>query len=80
MVASVSGLSTRPCSPEPPHLLLAGAGPAAGQRPRTRRGVDARGQVSEEDAIGYLRHRGITLTHDPVAGTLQAGTAEAAKA
>jgi hypothetical protein len=29
--------------------------------------------------IGYLRDRGITLTYDPAAGTLQAGTCEAAK-
>jgi hypothetical protein len=29
--------------------------------------------------IGYLRDRGITLTYDPAAGTLQAGTGEAAK-
>jgi hypothetical protein len=29
---------------------------------------------------GYLRERGITLTYDPAAGTLQAGTCVAAKA
>jgi hypothetical protein len=30
--------------------------------------------------IGYLRDRGITLTYDPAAGTLQAGACETAKA
>jgi hypothetical protein len=29
--------------------------------------------------IGYVRDRGITFTYDPAAGTLQAGTSEAAK-
>jgi hypothetical protein len=29
--------------------------------------------------IGYVRDRGVTLTYDPAAGTLQAGTREAAK-
>lgn len=27
-----------------------------------------------EDVIGYVRDRGVTLTYDPAAGTLQAGT------
>jgi site-specific DNA recombinase len=44
------------------HLLLAGVEPAAGRRRRTRRGIDARPQVSAEDAVGFLRERGITLT------------------
>jgi len=30
--------------------------------------------------IGYVRARGITLTYDPAAGTLQAATREAIKA
>ena len=62
------------------HLLLAGTQPAAGRRRRTRRGADARPQAGAEDVIGYVRDRGITLTYDPAAGTLQAGTCEAAKA
>jgi hypothetical protein len=61
------------------HLLLTGTQPAAGRRRRTRRGADARPQAGPEDVIGYLRDRGITLTYDPAAGTLQAGTCEAAK-
>ena len=52
--------------------------PAGGRR-RTRRGTDIRPQASAEDVIGYLRDHGITLTYDPAAGTLQAGTGEAAK-
>jgi hypothetical protein len=59
------------------HLLLTGTQPA--RRQRTRRGADARPQSGAEDVIGYLRDRGITLTYDPAAGTLQAGTCEAAK-
>jgi site-specific DNA recombinase len=60
------------------HLLLTGTEPA-GRRRRTRRGADARPQAGPEHAIGYLRDRGITLTYDPAAGTLQAGTCQAAK-
>jgi hypothetical protein len=59
------------------HLLLTGTQPA--RRRRTRRGADTRPQAGAEDVIGYLRDRGITLTYDPAAGTLQAGTGEAAK-
>jgi site-specific DNA recombinase len=58
------------------HLLLTGTEPAS-ERPR--RGADARPQAGPEDVIGYVRDRGITLTYDPAAGTLQAGTCEAAK-
>jgi site-specific DNA recombinase len=58
------------------HLLLAGAEPAAWRRRRTRRGTDTRPQAGPEDVIGYLRDRGITLTYDPAAGTLQADTAK----
>jgi site-specific DNA recombinase len=61
------------------HLLLAGAKPAEERRRRTRRGADVRPQASPEDAIGFLRERGITLTWDQTAGTLQAGTAEVIK-
>jgi hypothetical protein len=32
-----------------------------------------------DDVIGYMRDRGVTLTYDPAAGTLQAGTCEAIK-
>jgi site-specific DNA recombinase len=60
-------------------LLLTGTEPAAGRRRRTRRGADARPQAGPEDVIGYVRDRGITLTYDPAAGTLQAGTGEVAK-
>jgi hypothetical protein len=62
------------------YLLLTGTEPAAGRRRRTRRGADARPQVGPEEAIGYLREHGITLTWDPAAGTLHAGTPEAVKA
>ena len=58
------------------HLLLAGADPAARRRRRTRRGAGTRPQAGPEDVIGYLRERGITLTYDPAAGTLQADTAK----
>jgi site-specific DNA recombinase len=59
------------------YLLLTGAHPA--RRRRTRRGADTRPQTRAEDVIGYVRARGITLTYDPAAGTLQAGTREAIK-
>jgi len=62
------------------HLLLTGTQPPASRRRRTRRGADARPlAASPEDVIGYLREHVITLTYDPAAGTLQAGTAEATK-
>jgi hypothetical protein len=62
------------------HLLLAGAEPAAGRRRRrTRSGTDIRPASGQEDAITYLRARGIILTWDQDAGTLQAGTAATAK-
>jgi site-specific DNA recombinase len=57
------------------HLLL--TEPAGGiRRRRTRRGTDVRHQAAE-DVIGYLREQQITLTYDPAAGTLHAGTGEA---
>jgi len=61
------------------HLLLTWADPAGGRRRRTRRGADVRPQTTPEEAIGYLRERGITLAWDQAAGSLQAGTAEAAQ-
>ncbi len=59
------------------HLLLTGTEPA--RRRRTRRGADTRPQAGADDVIGYMRGRAVTLTYDPAAGTLQAGTCEAAK-
>jgi hypothetical protein len=45
------------------HLLLTGAQPTGKRtRRRTRRGTDARPTVSPEEATGYLRGRGITIT------------------
>ena len=59
------------------HLLL--TGPAEGtRRRRTRRGTDVRHQAAE-DVILYLREHQIIVTYDPVAGTLHAGTGEAAQ-
>jgi DNA invertase Pin-like site-specific DNA recombinase len=60
------------------HVLLTGTDPAPGRRRRTRRGIDIRHQASTEDVIGYLRERQITLTYNPVAGTLCTGTRDAA--
>jgi site-specific DNA recombinase len=59
------------------HLLL--TGPAGGtRRRRTRRGTDVRCQAAE-DMICYLREQQTTVTYDPAAGTLHAGTGEAAQ-
>jgi len=59
------------------HLLL--TEPAGeGRRRRTRRGVDVRHQATAEDVIRYLREQQITLTYDPAAGAVRAGTGEAA--
>jgi site-specific DNA recombinase len=59
------------------HLLLTGTEPPASRRRRTRRGADARPPAaSPEDVIGYLREHAITVTYDPAAGTLHAGTGE----
>jgi site-specific DNA recombinase len=61
------------------YLQLTGAGSAGERRRRrTRRGAGVRCPASEQDVIGYLRERGITLIYDQAAGTLQAGTAAAA--
>jgi site-specific DNA recombinase len=66
--------------PHLPALHLALTEPAAGQRRRrTRRGLDVRYQASPENVIGYLRERRITLTYDPAAATLNAGTGAAAQ-
>jgi site-specific DNA recombinase len=61
------------------HLLLTGADPGIRRRRRTRRGMDETPPVSAGDVIGYLREHQITLTWDPVAGTLRAGTSNDAK-
>jgi hypothetical protein len=64
--------------PHLPALHLQLTEPAVPQRrQRTRRGLDVRPQASPEDVIRYLRERQITLTYDPAAGRLNAGTAEA---
>jgi len=61
------------------HVLLTGTDPAAAhKRRRTRRGADVHRPASDQDVIGYLRARRITLTYDPRTGTLQAYTPEAA--
>jgi site-specific DNA recombinase len=65
--------------PHLPALHLVLTKPAAGQRRRrTCRGIDLR-QASPGDVIGYLRDRQITLTYDPVSGTLDTGAAGAAQ-
>jgi site-specific DNA recombinase len=59
------------------HLLL--TGPAGGtRRRRTRRGTDVRYRAAE-DVAEYLRRQQFTLTYDPAAGTLHAGTGDAAQ-
>jgi site-specific DNA recombinase len=52
---------------------------SAGRRRRTRSGIDVRHQASPEDVIRYLRDQQVTLTYDPAAGTLHAGTGDAAQ-
>ncbi len=63
------------------HVLLTGAGTGAAERRRrrTRSGADVRPQFTAEDVTGYLREQQIPLTYDQVAGTLHAGTGEAAQ-
>ena len=61
------------------HFQVTGTDPAGERRRRTRRGIDVRPQVSPEDVPGYLREQQITLTYDPAAGTLHAGTGDAAQ-
>jgi hypothetical protein len=64
--------------------LTAGSSPPG---PRTRRWsaklISSPPRTStppaDQEVTGYLREREITLTYDPAAGTLQAGTCEAAK-
>jgi hypothetical protein len=46
---------------------------------RAADGVGVRPAVSPEEAIAYLCDQRITLTWDPAAGTLQAGTSQTAK-
>jgi hypothetical protein len=43
------------------YLLLTGPEPAEGRRRRTRRGIGVRPSASPEEAIDFLRERGITL-------------------
>jgi hypothetical protein len=53
--------------------------PAGGpRRRRTRRGTDVRYQAAE-GVICYLREQQTVLTYDPAAGTLRAGTGQAAQ-
>ncbi len=60
------------------YVLLTGAEPTATRRRRrTRRGADVHRPASDEDVIGYLRTRQITLTYDPRTATLQADTSDA---
>jgi DNA invertase Pin-like site-specific DNA recombinase len=59
------------------HQLLTGAQPTVSRRRRTRRGIDVL-PVSPKAIIGYLRRKQITLTYDPAAGALRAGTGDAA--
>jgi site-specific DNA recombinase len=60
------------------HLLL--TEPAGSHyRRRTRRGIDVRHHAAAEDVAGYLREQQITLTYDPAAGTLRAGTGAAVR-
>jgi site-specific DNA recombinase len=56
-------------------VLLANPEPPAGRRRRrTRHGVPVVRPVSEQDLIGYLRAREITLIYEPRTKTLQANT------
>jgi hypothetical protein len=60
------------------HVRLTGREfPAERRRRRTRRGAEVSRKVNQEDAIGYLRARQITLTYDAQTRTLQADTPEA---
>ena len=53
------------------YVLLARAEPAGtGRRHRTRRGADVHRPASDQEVIGYLRARQITLTYDPRTQTL----------
>ena len=62
------------------YLLLTGAQGTTGRtRRRTRKGADVRPAISTEEVLGYLRERQISLTWDPAAVTLRAGTARAIK-
>jgi hypothetical protein len=64
------------------HLLITGAESTDGgerkRRRRTRHGIDVRHQATIEDVIACLREREVTLTFDPAARTLHAGTGDAA--
>jgi site-specific DNA recombinase len=56
--------------------LLTGTQPATRRR-RTRRGIDLM-PADTEATVSYLREQQITLTYDPAAGALQAGTGQTA--
>jgi hypothetical protein len=58
-------------------LLTSATPPAERRRRRTRRGLDLLRLDSEQDVIGYLRARQITLTYDPMTATLRADTPDA---
>jgi site-specific DNA recombinase len=60
------------------HLLLTEPDIETRRRRRTRRGTDVRCQAVE-DVIRYLREQRITLTYDPVAASLCAGTGHVAQ-
>ena len=63
-----------------PALLLLLTEPDQGRRRRrTRGGTDVRALVTTEDVTGYLRQQQLILTYDPAAGTLRAGTGQAAQ-
>jgi len=60
-------------------LFVAGAEPAATRRRRrTRCGADVHRPISDQDIVGYLRARQISLTYDLRTGTLQLDTPEGA--
>jgi hypothetical protein len=52
--------------------------PAGRRRRRTRRGTGLRHQAGIENVIGYFREQQITLTCDPAASALRAGTGQTA--
>ena len=52
---------------------------SAKRRRRTRRGTDVRYRAAE-DVAEYRRQQQFTRTYDPAAGTLRAGTGDAAQA
>jgi site-specific DNA recombinase len=59
------------------HALITGTAP--GRRRRTRAGADITPSVDAEGVLAYLREHQVTLTYDPAAGALHAGTGETAQ-